>query len=123
MADNHTSKETTLSDEDFYLKAKTAVHIDELAEVSRAVPGVNRKDVGGRNGEFASGGWSYRTAFFRDFDGKYYRLRISAAKNSDGTIVYNIGDVKERSFPTINGSSAKSGALGGKTSFDEILQQ
>lgn len=123
LADNHTSRGTTMSDEDFYLKANAAVHIDELAKASRAVPGVTRQDVGGRHGEFASGGWTYRTAFFMDFDGKYYRIRISAAKNPDGTIVYNIGDVKERSFPTVDGSSAKGGALGGKTSFEKSVPQ
>ncbi len=123
LADNHTSRGTTMSDEDFYRKANAAVHIDELAKASRAVPGVTRQDVGGRHGEFASGGWTYRTAFFMDFDGKYYRIRISAAKNPDGTIVYNIGDVKERSFPTVDGSSAKGGALGGKTSFEKSVPQ
>ena len=123
LADNHTSKGTTMSDDAFYLKANAAVHIDELAQVSEAVPGVLREDVDGRHGAFASGGWSYRTAYFQDFDGKYYRLRISAAKNADGTIVYNIGDVKERSFPTINGSSVTDGALGGKTSSEKTLPQ
>lgn len=64
------------------------------------------------------------TSYFpMDFDGKYYRLRISAAKNLDGTIVYNIGDVKERSFPTVDGSSARGGALGGKTSFGKSISQ
>ena len=38
----------------------------------------------------------------------------------DGNVVYNIGDIKERRFPTIDGSSAKGGALGGKSSANSI---
>ena len=58
--------------------------------------------------------------FFRDFDGKYYRVRISVEIGSDGNAVYNIGEMVERSFSTITGSSAKSGAQkSGKTSFNE----
>lgn len=123
MADNHTSHGTTMEDEDFYLKANAAVHIDELAQVSTAVPGVQRADVGARHGDFAKDGWTYRTAYFQDFDKKYYRLRISVAKGADGKVVYNIGDVKERSFPTINGSSAKNGALGEKASSSKKVPQ
>lgn len=68
-------------------------------------------------GEFASKGWQYRTAYFRDFDGKYYQVSISVAQGSDGNVVYNIGEIQERSFPnttelTARGSSAKGGAQG-----------
>lgn len=52
-----------------------------------------------------------------DFDGKYYRVQISVAQNENGNFVYNIGKIEERSLPTIYGSSAEGGALGGKTSF------
>lgn len=45
----------------------------------------------------------------RDFDSKYYKVSISAAKNADGVMVYNIGRMKEEAFPKIKGSSATNG--------------
>ncbi len=109
----------TLSDEEYARKVSAGAHIDELAQVStrgnKIVP-----DVDNRHGEMAKDGWNYRTAYFLDFDGKYYRCRISVAISSDGNAVYNIGAMEERSFPTaqkaLNGSSANSGALGRKAS-------
>jgi len=43
--------------------------------------------------------------FFEDFDGRYYKITISIAKNDDGKIVYNIGQIRESSKPSFNGSS------------------
>lgn len=104
---------TRMSVEDYYLKVNAEAHIDELAKISRrGKKTVTDKD--GRHGDFAKDGWNYRTAFFQDFDGKYYRLRISVAQGADGNIVYNIGDIKERSPLTVDGSSAGSGALSGE---------
>lgn len=121
LADNHTGRGATMPDEDFYVKSNAAVHIDELSKISTR--GQTKKDLGSRHGEFASGGWNYRTAFFQDFDGRYYKLQISVAQNEQGNIVYNIGRIEERSSPTIYGSSAKGGALGGKTSFEKSVPQ
>ena len=59
----------------------------------------------------ASSGWNYRTAFFKDFDGKYYKVTISTAQSADGKMIYNIGQMQERSIPQINGSSARTAAL------------
>ncbi len=119
LADNHTGHGTTLRDEDFFLKSNAAVHIDELAQASAR--GRTKADKNSRHAEFASKGWNYRTAFFRDFDGKYYQIQISVAQSDNGNVVYNIGRIEERSFPTIYGSSVKDGALGGKTSFGESI--
>lgn len=69
----------------------------------------------------AKDGWNYRTAYFMDFDGKYYRTRISVALGKDGSIVYNIGEMQERSTPQINGSSGNSGAQRGNASGISIL--
>ena len=125
IASNKTNHGTTMDDEQFYVKSTAGVHIDELAQVSvNADP--NRKpkaDKGSRHGDFAEGGWTYRNAFFQDFDGKYYRLTISAAKGADGNVVYNIGNIEERSFPKIVGSSAKGGALNGKASSEKKVPQ
>ena len=108
LSDNHTSDGRTMSDEAFERKANAAAHIDELAQVStrgdRNVP-----DHEGRHGEMASGGWNYRTAYFEDFDGKYYKLTISTAIGSDGKTIYNIGTMKEEAHPKIMGSRASKG--------------
>lgn len=117
LSDNHTSDGRTMSSEAFERKANAAAHVDELAQVSvRGNRTVN--DYGGRHGSMASGGWNYRTAYFEDFDGKYYEIKISVAQSADGSMLYNIGDMKERSAPQkINGSSAAGGgALRGSTS-------
>lgn len=37
-------------------------------------------------------------SYFEDFDGEYYRLTISVAKNENGTMLYNIGKIKKRKY-------------------------
>lgn len=124
MADMHDSRGRTLDEEVFEVKANAAVHIDELVQISEEVANSWRSDKVGRHGDFASDGWRYRTAFFLDFDGKYYRLRISVATGTNGNTVYNIGDIEERSFPMVDGPSAKGGALmDGKASSDKSISQ
>ncbi len=121
LSDYHDSHGRTLSDDAFYLKASAAVHIDELAATS--IKDRTKTDVDGRHGSFAAKGWQYRTAFFQDFDGKYYRVSISVAQGENGNVVYNIGKIERRSHPTIDGSSARSGALGGKTSSKNMVSR
>lgn len=113
LSDNHTSDGRTMSEAAFERKINAASHIDELAQVS--VKGDrNVVDHNSRHGDMASSGWNYRTAFFKDFDGKYYKVTISTAQSADGKMIYNIGQMQERSIPQINGSStANSGALRG----------
>ena len=62
-----------------------------------------------RHGDMAGGGWNYRTAYFMDFDGKYYKTTISVAEGAGGSIVYNVGHMKEEAFPRIKGSYAEKG--------------
>lgn len=109
----------TMSDEAFERKANAASHIDELIKVS-VRGGETVLDEAGRHGDMAKDGWNYRTAYFMDFDGKYYRTRISVALGKDGSIVYNIGKMQERSTPRIAGSSGNSGALLGNASVNSI---
>ena len=113
----------TMSDEEYAHKVSAGAHIDELVQVSTR-GSKNVPDIDNRHGKMASGGWNYRTAYFLDFDGKYYRCRISIAIGSDGKAVYNIGAMEERSFPTaqkaLNGSSANSGALGREASSENV---
>lgn len=109
----------TMSDETFERKANAASHIDELIKVS-VRGGETVLDEAGRHGNMAKDGWNYRTAYFMDFDGKYYRTRISVALGKDGSIVYNIGKMQKRSTPRIAGSSGNSGALLGNASVNSI---
>lgn len=109
----------TLDEKAFERKANAAAHIDELIKVSER-GGKTVLDFGGRHGDMAKDGWNYRTAYFMDFDGKYYRTRISVALGKDGSIVYNIGEMQERSTPQINGSSGNSGAQRGNASGTSI---
>ena len=110
----------TMDEKAFERKANAAAHIDELIKVSER-GGKTILDFGGRHGDMAKDGWNYRTAYFMDFDGKYYRTRISVALGKDGSIVYNIGEMQERSTPQINGSSGNSGAQRGNASGISIL--
>lgn len=121
LSDNHTSDGRTMSDAAFERKANAAAHIDELVEVSsKGKKTIIDKDA--RHGDMASGGWNYRTAYFMDFDGKYYKTTISVAEGAGGSIVYNVGKMQERSTPQIDGSSGKAGALRGNASTNSIRQ-
>ena len=95
-----------LTDEEYLTKIEAEAHIDELAQISKRGP-QNVPDEGGIHGELAQDGWNYRKAFFRDFDGKYYVVKISVGLGPNGKTVYNIGSIRERSFPTDSGSSSK----------------
>ena len=57
----------------------------------------------------ATDGWNYRKAYFQDFDGRYYSVTISIAKDVNGNVVYNIGNMKEEASPKVKGSSAGNG--------------
>lgn len=121
LSDNHTSDGRTMSDAAFERKANAAAHIDELVEVSsKGQKTIIDKDA--RHGDMASGGWNYRTAYFMDFDGKYYKTTISVAEGAGGSIVYNVGKMQEKSTPQIDGSSGKAGALRGNASANSIRQ-
>lgn len=120
LSDYHTSDGRTMSEQAYERKVNAAAHIDELATISRRGK-KNVVDYNQRHGEMAADGWNYRTAFFRDFDGKYYEVAISVAESADGKVVYNIGQMQERSTPQINGSSAvNSGAQRGNASTHSI---
>ena len=108
LSDNHTSNGRTMNDPAYERKVNAAAHIDELAQVSRD-KGQVKADREKRHGAMASGGWTYRTAYFEDFDGKYYETTISAAQSDAGKMIYNIGQMKEEASPKVKGSSAKTG--------------
>ena len=97
-----------MSVKEYERKVSAAAHIDELAQISKK-KGVVKADYDGRHGEMASGGWSYRNAYFEDYNGQYYLVTISTAIGNDGRQIYNIGQTKEDVNPKIKGSSAKKG--------------
>ena len=110
----------TLDEADYERKINAGAHIDELAIVSKRGERMTQ-DINGRHGKDAEGGWNYRTAFFMDFDKKYYKVKLSVQIGTDGNAVYNIGDMQERRPPMPNGSSANGSAHAGESSFDESI--
>ena len=89
----------------FPIKMNMGTHIDELAEISKPN---NVKDAGDRsNKRFQPDKFEYRTAYFRDYDNKYYRVHLSVGIDENGKTVYSIGnDIKEQEFPQVNGSGS-----------------
>lgn len=106
LSSQYTSDGRTMSKGAFEKKTNAAAHIDELATLSKR-KGEIKTDIGNRHGEMASEGWEYRKAYFEDFDGKYYEVTISAARSENGTMIYNIGQMKEEASPKVKGSSAE----------------
>lgn len=99
-----------LSDADYARKGRAATHIDELIQVARFdkynpdMNGKHKNDIG-------EDGFNYYEAYFRDFDGKYYRITLSSGINDQEETTYSIGRIRERSFPASRGSSSKKEAL------------
>ncbi len=92
-----------MPEEKYRTKINAELHIDEIAKVSKrtseTVP--DKKDH-----YFAKDGFHYRTAYYRDYDGRYYRLGLSVGENNEVKTVYNIGVVrKETPIPHL-GSKA-----------------
>ena len=66
-----------LRDNEHLIKLSTLSHIDELAEASvvqRNADGSRKIELDKKNHPFAKDGFEYRTVYFKDLDGKYYRI-------------------------------------------------
>lgn len=72
-------------------------HIDEVAEVSKKKKG-DQDDH--KNHDFAKDGFTYRKAYFEDFDGQYYEVTLSIGHNGTLATVYNVGKIKESVLPS-----------------------
>lgn len=113
-------KPVKMSAEEFAVKLRVESHIDEIAETALKENKPLTNDE--KNHDFAKDGFEYRTAYFEDFDGQYYKIRFSIGHNGTVATVYNVGKIKE-DVP----SSAKviavvgSRALNGSSSNDIIL--
>lgn len=121
-----------MSDTEYEAKLNAEAHIDELAQISEKNNQKPAADEIGTNGQrihgsLAKNGWFYRTAWFSDFDGQYYRVTISTADGDNGVVVYNVGKIEKRTSPTkIRGSSdsvAETGARQEKFSSTVTIRQ
>lgn len=75
-------------------------HIDELAEISKKTNKPIIPDT--KNHNFAKDGFTYRTVFFEDFDGAYYKITLSIGENNGVSTVYNVGKMKTEDIPDGN---------------------
>ena len=89
---------TLMTDEEYAVKLRAEAHIDEVAEASKRG---NKTVPDTKDHTFAKDGFNYRTAYFEDLDGKYYRLTISVGKNGEINTVYNVGKIKEAQLPLV----------------------
>lgn len=90
-------KRVVMTDDEFAVKLKVESHIDEIAETSRKTISA-KPDT--KNHSFAKDGFSYRTAYFEDFDGQYYKVMLSVGEKSSTATVYNVGKIKEDTAPS-----------------------
>ena len=82
-----------MTDVEYAVKVRAEAHIDELSETSNDWGKGRVPDQ--KNHPFAKDGFSYRTAFFEDLDGQYYRIRLSVGHNGTTATVYNVGKIKK----------------------------
>ena len=121
-----------MSDTEYEAKLNAEAHIDELAQISEKnnqKPAADEIGTNGKpiHGELAKNGWYYRTAWFSDFDGQYYRVTISTADGNNGVVVYNVGKIEKRTSPTKKRGSSDSvtetGARQEKSSSTATIRQ
>lgn len=87
-----------MTDAEFLVKLRAEAHIDELAEISHKN---NRPPVpDGKNHTFAKNGFTYRRAYFEDFDGQYYEITLSIGHNGTVATVYNVGKISKGALPS-----------------------
>ena len=91
---------TKMSDDEFLVKLHAEAHIDELVEVAQKENKSGKPD--NKNHSFAKGGFTYRIAYFQDFDGKYYEITLSIGNNNGVATVYNVGKIAKGTLPSAN---------------------
>lgn len=95
-----------MNDSEYAAKIRAASYIDEIASASsRGKANVQDEKVH----FFAPDGFNYRTAYYLDTDGKYYKLTVSVGKNGKIKTVYNIGKMETKNPPRDKRSPAESG--------------
>lgn len=111
----------TMTDAEYKVKLNAEIHINELAQVSRKGNKPNEPDH--KSHRFAKDGFTYRTAYFKDFDGKYYKLTISVGENGNVSTVYNVGKIKEDTLPSGKIKSTFSGSKANNVSSANSISQ
>ena len=113
----HDGVKRLLSDAQYHRKGVAATHIDELIQVA-TFKGYDEDFDGWHENDIGEDGFNYFNAFFRDFDGSYYKAFFSSALNEEEETAFSIGNIERRRFPDRNGSSSQGEALqsGGKPS-------
>ncbi len=76
-----------MTDTEFAAKLRAELHIDELGQVSRRW---NKTVPDTKNHAFATDGFNYRTAYFLDNDGSYYKITMSVGKQGNINTIYNV---------------------------------
>lgn len=87
-----------MTNEKFKVKLKAESHIDEITEVSKS--GKKTPSPDAKQHSFAKDGFTYRTAYFKDVDGTYYKLMLSIGSTGNTATVYNVGKIKEDTIPS-----------------------
>ena len=78
---------------EYLTKLNAEIHINELAQISKKIKKPNVPDS--KNHSFAKNEFSYRTAYFQDYDGEYYKITLSVGENGNISTVYNVGKLKK----------------------------
>ena len=108
-----------MTDAEFAAKLRAESHIHELGQVSQRG---NKTVPDTKNHAFATDGFNYRTAYFLDNDGSYYRVTMSVGKQGNINIIYNVGKLKGTPFPQVTQRSAAKAAAGGVPSTNSIRE-
>lgn len=87
-----------MTNDKFKVKLKAESHIDEIAEVSRLGKKTPTPDA--KQHSFVKNGFTYRTAYFKDVDGAYYRLSLSIGNAGNTATIYNVGKIEEDAVPS-----------------------
>lgn len=109
-----------LSSENFALKGRAATHIDELIQVAR-YEDYKADEDGKHENDIGEDGFRYYYAFFRDFDGQYYRIPFSAGVNAQEETAYSIGKITKRRLPAGLGSSSNEALENGRKPSGDII--
>ncbi len=86
-----------MTDVEYANKLNAEVHIHELAQISQKTNKPIRQDS--KNHRFAKDGFTYRTAYFEDLDGSYYKVTISVGHNGNISTIYNVGRIEKNTTP------------------------
>ena len=76
-----------------------------------------------KNHSFSGDGFTYRKAYFKDFDGQYYEITLSIGHNGTVATVYNVGKIKEGVAPSAKIIAVVGSKSLGETPSDDIISQ